>query len=400
MTTSIGLLFGYLRFAWARFEHDQCMQVASSLTFTSLLGLVPLVTVVVRIASAFPAFGDFMVEVKIFILLNLVPEVAGKIITVYMTQFADNAAKLSSVGVAFLVVTALVLMYTIDRTFNRIWRVQRPRPVAQSLVLYWAVLTLGPLLIGASLSLTSWFLGQSMGWAMPTLRVTLLKFVPVLLTVLAFALLYLTVPNRYVPRTHALMGGIAAGLTFELMKYGFGIYITTVPTYTLVYGAFDSVPIFLLWVYLSWLVVLAGAVAVATLPYWRGAAWRTEQSPAQTFYRALRVLKALYGAHLSGQVLNIRRLRELVAIGYDELEEILEHLAKAHWVRRAGAEWTLLQDADHILVADVYRQFVFDDAPALQQDGDQQLGALIRDMATRQQQAMQTTLKSLYQAGS
>src|SRR3989338_2363174 len=166
-----------IRFIVARFVHDRCMQTAASLTFTTLLSLVPMITIALTMFSAFPVFEEFSDQIKSYLLKNLMPETAGVVITRYMQQFAESAARLTTVGIGFLVVTAMSMMLTIDRAFNVIWRVARPRPLVKRLIVYWAVLTLAPLLIGASLSLTSWLVGVSMGYAkhVPIFGVGVLK---------------------------------------------------------------------------------------------------------------------------------------------------------------------------------------------------------------------------------
>jgi membrane protein len=339
MPKQLPRVLSFLRFVLRRFDEDNCTQVAASLTYTTLLALVPFVTIALTVVSAFPVFSDLSVQLKIFILTNLMPEFAGKIITVYMFKFSSNAAQLTAIGIVFLVVTALMMMFTIDRAFNTIWRVSRSRPLMHRFVIYWAMLSLGPLLIGGSLSLTSYLVSLSMGIAiqMPLLDLALLRITPVVLTTLAFALLYLTVPTRYVPRWHALVGGLAASLGFELMKKVFALYITNFASYEVVYGAFASIPVFLMWIYFSWLVVLGGAVIAASLSYWRGDAWLVKWTPGRRFYDALRVLRELYRIHQTGGTLTTRQLRDRIHLGLDELEE-------THVAGRLGAqsEWRRL----------------------------------------------------------
>src|SRR3989338_6939838 len=158
-------LLNFMRFIVMRFHQDRCIQIAASLTFTTLLSLVPLLTIALTVFSAFPVFEDFSSQIKTYLINNLMPDMAGKIITQYMRQFTESAMRLTAVGVALLAVTAMLMMLTIDHAFNAIWRVSRPRPLLKRLVIYWAVLTLAPLLIGASLSLTSWLGGVSMGFS-------------------------------------------------------------------------------------------------------------------------------------------------------------------------------------------------------------------------------------------
>ena len=156
-------LLRFLRFIGNRFSQDRCAEMAASLTFTTLLSLVPLITIALTLFSAFPVFADFSAQIKNFLLANMMPETGGKMISNYMEQFAESAAKLTAVGIVFLTLTAMLMMLTIDKAFNTIWRVSRPRALVQRVLIYWAVLTLGPLLIGGSLSLTSWRASLSMG---------------------------------------------------------------------------------------------------------------------------------------------------------------------------------------------------------------------------------------------
>lgn len=334
-----------IRFIAAHFVQDRCAQTAASLTFTTLLSLVPLITIALTMFSAFPVFEDFSTQIKIYLLNNLMPETAGVIITQYMQQFTESAARLTTVGIGFLAVTAMMMMLTIDEAFNVIWRVARPRPLVKRLVVYWAVLTLAPLLIGASLSLTSWLVGLSMGYAqhIPLFGVGALKILPVLFTTMAFALLFRLVPNRHVPLAHALLGAIVAAIAFESMNRMFGYYVSHFPTYKLVYGAFASVPIFLMWIYLSWLIILFGAEIAASLSHWRAPATQ-HLSPGAQLLDALRVLQIMSKCLEQGRVVTFPELSGTLRLGYDVLESILEILANADMVRKAqGSGWLLIR---------------------------------------------------------
>ncbi|MBS4097355.1 MAG: YihY family inner membrane protein [Sulfuricella sp.] len=362
MSRSLADLIQLARLIQQRFLADRCAQVAASLTLTTLLALVPIFTIAVTVFSAFPVFGEMMAQVKIFLLTNMVPNSAGKIIAVYMTQFSEKAARLTAIGIALLTVTALMLMLTINQAFNVIWRVRRPRPLLQRFLIYWAVLTLGPLLVGASLSLTSYLVSLSLGWVgeSPVLRMVPLNLTPVLLTIAALTLLYLAVPNRTVKAVHALAAGAVAGVAFELMKKLFALYLTTFPTYTLVYGAFAILPIFLVWVYLSWLTILFGAVMAAALPYWHRSIRGHENTPAFQFAQALIALRVLYQAWLGGAALPLAEIQAHLQVGLDESEDILMRLEKAHWVSRTASHaWLLSCDPDALSVAEIFREFVF-----------------------------------------
>lgn len=344
-----------------RFQQDRCLQVASSLTFTTLLSLVPLVTVALTLVSAFPVFRELSDAVQRFVLEHLVPTAASAF-AAKTEQFAANAAHLTLLGMVFLVATSIMLLMTIERAFNDIWRVSRPRTLFQRVLIYWTLLTVGPILVGASISLTSWLVSVSLGLVsdIPGAGGALLKTVPILLTAGALALLYGTMPNRRVRLRDALIGGLLAGLTFEMMKRGFAWYVAQFPTYKLVYGAFASVPLFLLWVYLSWFVVLCGAVLVAALPEWRTRSAGAPHVPGSDFFNALDILRVLFEAHRSGRVVRLPELHRAVAAPVERIESLLEAMVGAMWVSRTlPLGWVLNRDPATIKVSEVYRNFVF-----------------------------------------
>jgi membrane protein len=331
----------------------------------------------------------------------MVPATASKIITDYMQQFSANAAQLTALGVASLAVTALALMFTIDSAFNAIWKVKRLRPWLRRFLIYWAMLTLGPVLIGVSLTVTYYLIGFSKGWvgAIPFAESTLLGVVPLLLTTVAFSLLYLTVPNRFVPRRHALIGGFAAALVFELMKRSFAAYVASVPTYKLVYGAFASFPIFLLWIYCCWLIILLGAVVTASLSHWQSGRWELDQSPEQHYYDALRLLKTLYEVHRKGEVVSVVRLRQAVPIGIDHLEDVLERLSSARIVQRVGGSgYAMTRDPSTVQLMDVYRLFVLRESPATAAKPlpDTEFAPLLLQVAGEVEGRMRLTLDSVF----
>ena len=391
-------LQNFIRFVAMRFKQDRCVQIAASLTFTTLLSLVPLITIALTLFSAFPVFDDFSNQIKTYLLGNLMPETAGRVITHYTEQFAESAGRLSAVGVVFLAVTAMLMMVTISQAFNTIWRVTRQRPVIKSLVIYWAVLTLAPVLVGASLSLTSWLVGLSMGYAkhIPIFGVGMLKALPVLFTTLAFAILFRIVPNRYVPLTHALIGGIVASVLFETMNRVFGYYVSHFPTYKLVYGAFASVPIFLMWVYFSWLTILLGAVVAASLPHWRTP--ESQYLPAVVkMLDALRVLKLMSGGMQQGKVMTLPVLSKALHLGFFTLEEIMERLVSADLVRKAeGQGWLMMKDAGHIRATELLHLFVLDQSVLLAEQGDDPLKQWLAACAAQLEQDTDVTLQELF----
>lgn len=386
------------RTVWRRFDEERCLQIASSLTFTALLAIVPIITVALTLISAFPVFGELMQNVERFLVRNMLPEAAVSI-AAYTAQFADNAARLTAVGVLFLFVTAMIVLQTIDRALNQIWRAPRPRSRAQRVFIFWALLTIGPLLIGASLSLTSWLVSQSLGLVkdLPLAGEALLKVVPILLTGLAFTLLYIAMPNRRVLVRDALCGGFLAALAFEWMKHGFALYVTHFPTHKLIYGAFASVPIFLMWIYLSWLVVLFGAVVAAVMPEWRDRAAQVEAGPGGQFLDALQVLRLLWEAHHEGEIVTLSRLHAVVKLPMDRIESLLNTMRAARWVGDVAHGWTLTKDAAEISVADVYHQFVFRAGIKLPtRPSGRELDRLALDLTADIERGLQVSLEELF----
>lgn len=391
-------LIDFARMAWRRFDEERCLQIASSLTFTALLAIVPIITVALTMISAFPVFRELMLHIQQFLVSNMLPESAESI-AVYTETFADNAARLTTVGILFLFVTAMIVLQTIDRAFNQIWRLPRRRTTVQRIFIYWALLTVGPVLIGASLSLTSWLISLSLGLVkdVPLAGEALLKVVPIGLTGLAFSLLYITLPNRRVLVRDALSGGFLAALAFEGMKHGFALYVTHFPTHTMVYGAFASVPIFLLWIYLSWLVVLSGAVSAAVMPEWRERASQVETVPGAQFLDALQILRVLWEAHHAGDIITVSRLHAIVKLPIDRIEAILDAMGDRHWVGKVAHGWTLTKDASGISVAELYHLFVFRAGAKLpaRQSG-QGLDQLALELTGGVEEKLQLSLQDLF----
>lgn len=384
-----------------RFYDDRCMQIASSLTFTSLLAIVPIVTVALTIITAFPVFGEMTAALQEFILENMVPASAD-VVASYTQQFTQNAARLTAVGIGFLFVTSIMLLLTIERAFNDIWRVKRPRPVVQRVFVYWTLITVGPVLMGASLSLTSWLVGQAVGLVkgLPGAGVVLLSVVPVILTSIALAILYLAMPNRRIRAQDALVGGLFGGVAFELMKRGFALYVAHFPTYTLVYGAFATVPIFLLWIYVSWLVVIFGAVVVAALPEWRDRAGQARPVPGSDFFDALQILKLLWRAHRVGGVVTLPEVLAVSTVRIEQVESILETMIGAGWVSRTVSRgWVLHRDPTAFTVEDVYRLFVFrGEAHRPARGADAVLETQIHELGARAGEDMRITLDAFCRA--
>jgi membrane protein len=320
-----------------RFREDRLGLTAGSLTFTTLISLVPLVTVMLALFSAFPMFASFQVALENYFLQSLVPDSIAKPVLAALTQFAGKANRLGTFGLVFLVVTALALMLTIDRSLNAIWRVRQPRPIAQRVLVYWAAVTLGPLLLGMSLSLTSYAISASRGVvsAMPGGVAMLLNALEFALLAAGLASLFHYVPNTHVRWRHALAGGVFSAVCFEVAKSVLGWYVRQVPTYAMVYGAFATVPIFLVWIYISWLLVLLGAVVAAYAPSLQMRSVRRASGPGHRFELALSLLRELAVVQrTAAHGLNLQELSMALRVDPLQIEPLLETLLNIDWVAR------------------------------------------------------------------
>jgi membrane protein len=329
--------FETLRTLHRRFREDRLGLTAGSLTFTTLIALVPLVTVMLAVFTAFPMFSGFEGALEKYFLQNLVPDNIARPVLRSLTQFAAKARGMGTAGLLLLVVTALALALTIDRTLNAIWRVRKPRPIAQRILVYWAALTLGPLALGVSLSLTSYALSASRGLvaALPGGLSVLLELIQFLLMAVATAGLFHYVPNTDVRWRHAAAGALFVAIAFELAKKSLAWYVDTVPTYSAVYGAFATVPIFLLWIYLGWVIVLLGAVIAAYAPSLQMRVTARAVAPGWQFELALAVLRHLAAARRGTQHgLSLAALAEGLRADPLQLEPVVELLAELDWVSR------------------------------------------------------------------
>ncbi|MGL1958610.1 MAG: virulence factor BrkB family protein [Colwellia sp.] len=256
----------FLRYFKKRIKQEQLQVVAGYLSYVCLMSLVPLLVVMLSVMTAFPIFADIHHSVEQFVYNNFVPT-ASNVVQEYIAGFVANASKMSAIAISFLFIAALLLMSAIDKALNRIWQVTDKRRTITSLAMYWMVLTLGPVLIGASIAVTSYLVSLvSLGdYDAFGLTHVFLRLLPILASVSAFVILYMAVPNKAVPFKYAISGAFVAALLFELAKKSFALYVTQFPSYQAIYGALAAIPILFLWVYLSWLIVLGGAFITASL---------------------------------------------------------------------------------------------------------------------------------------
>jgi membrane protein len=250
-----------------RARKERLPQIAGSLTFTTVLSIAPFLAVSFALFTRFPMFRRFEDALEEHLLKSLLPADISRTVLKYLNQFAANASELTVVGSLFLLAAAIALLLTVENAFNQIWNVKRNRPFHKRVGLYLLMLAVGPPLLGVSLWASSYVLGASLGLigSLPPSARFVLDLGPMLLSMVVVACLFYFVPNTKVRRRDAIVGGLIAGVALELGKRGFTVYLLKIPTYKAVYGAFAVFPVFLLWVYFSWLVTLTAALVAANL---------------------------------------------------------------------------------------------------------------------------------------
>ncbi len=343
------------RTLWRRFREVRLGMTASSLTFTTVLALVPLFTLGLAIFTAFPIFAKVQDQLQRWLIDSLVPESISRQVLGSLTQFSKKANRLGLVGLIAVVMTSLALLVTIDRTLGQIWRVNRPRPWGQRVLIYWAGLTLGPLLLGGSLAISSYlftgYLSDYADWLPVTVR-SLLDLVEFGLLAATVTGLYYYLPNTRVDWRHALTGGVAVALGLELAKNLLAIYLAQMPTYSAIYGAFSAVPILLVWIYVAWVVVLLGAVLTASLPEIGRQAKRPVDGPGWSFRLALETLGLLRDARVnSPQGLRLIEMASQLKIEHRHAIRVMDALHELGWAGRieqadamTDSAWVLLID--------------------------------------------------------
>lgn len=354
-----------LKFPWRntaatlreRFREDRLGVTASSLTFTTTISLVPLFTVALAIFSAFPMFARLQTTLQRWLVESLVPDNIAKQVLNYLNQFSAKAGQMGWAGALVLLVTALALILTIDRKLNDIWRVRQARPLTQRILVYWAVLTLGPLLLAGSLTVTSYVLSASRGLVstLPGGVRFLLDAFQFALVMFGMAALYRYVPNTRVRWTHALVGGFFVAGALELAKSVLAWYLAKVPTYSVVYGTFATVPILLVWFYVAWVIVLLGAVVAAYLPSLLSGIARRDNSPGWRFQLALEVLVQLQGAREAPQHgLSLEAMALAMRVDPLQLEAPVAVMVALDWLGRLDEDderYVLLQDPVNLPLA-------------------------------------------------
>ncbi len=338
----------FIYFVTRHFIDDDCPYRASALAFTTLLAIVPLMSVSLSILSIFPVFQNLAGPVQDFIFANFVPA-TGKIIQNYLLVFTKQVSKMSLVGVFFLFIVALLVMYTIESAMNKIWRISASRQGIPAFLLYWAILSLAPVLLGISLAISSYFL--SIPFVANHNAPSILSSLPFIFSLAGFTFLYVIVPNCQVRLLHGLCGGLIAALLFEAAKLAFGYYLTHYHNYQLLYGAFATVPIFFVWIYWVWLITLLGAeISYAFSVHHQ----RRPGIALDGFSHALLWLYELRVAQLAGKGLTIEELIDASKQPYAmDIGDVLKQLVAVQLIKRT-------HDGHYILSRDLGQLTLYD----------------------------------------
>lgn len=344
-----------LRHVWTHFQEDRCMAEAASLAYTSLLSLVPLLAVVFGIISIFPVFAEWSERLQNIIIENFMPS-AGEQIVPWLNTFLDSVSNLTLPGMLSLIVTALMLLVRIEAAFNRIWRVEKNRTLLNRVVMYWAVLTLVPLLIAAAVAFSAQkvmgLVGDGGGMSPGVYRAAMF-----IVTWLMFSSVFILVPNRRVRVKHALSGAFLSAVLFEIIKAGFVGYAANA-NYTVIYGALAIVPIFLMWIYLVWTVVLFGASLAASLTTFSDySRYETQWPERWEFQMAFRLIGHFREAQKRGEALSREQVLELETQASElQLLKLIARMREEQIVTTDDdGNWLLARDLEDLTLADLYR---------------------------------------------
>jgi membrane protein len=363
-------------FVFERFRQDRLAQTAGSLTFTTSIALVPLFTVALAAFTVFPIFGQFQAGIQRWLVESLMPESISRQVLGYLTQFSSKASRLGVAGFAALLFSAIALVLTIDHTLNAIWRVRIHRSWIKRMVLYWTAMTLGPLVVALGLFLMSTVLNLY-GDAFPVLStlwrptLSVLEFV---LLVACISALYKFIPNTQVVTTHALLGGMTASMALEVARKMLTLYLGKMSTFSLVYGAFATLPILLIWIYTLWVIVLVGAVWVSCLPGLLLAKVRSGEGAGWRFQLSCECLQFLDLARFENtRGLDLISMATHLQVDPLELEQVLEKLIELDWIGLLDestpnmvARYVLIAQPEHTPAEPLMSAFLLSSASANQ----------------------------------
>ncbi len=348
--------FGW--FVWRRFVDDKCFETAGALSFTTLFAVVPLTAAVLGILTALPGFEGMSERLQQFVFSNFVPA-AGRAVQHYLIQFASNASRLTTLGIIIFLLSSLTMMFSIEERFNRIWRVTTRRPPVSRFLMYWAALTLGPLLVVAGLTLTSYLTALPLlGHVGDHWRIVrrLWGVLPFAVTLVGLFALYMLVPNHRVSWRHAAIGGLLSALLFAFAKWAFTTYVRSVPSYQQIYGQLAVIPIFLIWIYLSWAIVLLGASVTASLSAfeYRPRDWNLPSGCE--FLGLMYLLKHLVRMQQQGRGMSEEALLHCERFMTDDLlQRYLRDLQHEKLVQRAEDDrWMVVRNLDNVTLGALY----------------------------------------------
>lgn len=324
--------------------------MAAELTLNNMLALVPLMTVAVSLMAIFPAFDNLNLQVQDLIFKNLLPE-TGLAVQEHLNEYVAKSKNLSAVGFAFLIVTSLMLMRAIDRAINTIWETRNRRRGIQKWLSYWAMLTMAPILIAASLAASSYFAALPL---VSKISGVLTFGLPFILIVLAFTALYMVTPFSHVKFRLAVLSATVTAILFELAKYGFAIFVTKFSTYEVIYGAITAIPLFFLWVFLSWLILLFGAVICFALHRFEMQSEKTEHE----FISILKILQFFAMAQASESSVTIAQLKSKFSYLHGQtLRHLVEQLLSLNYLAKLeNDQYCLKLNASDLTIGRVYRQ--------------------------------------------
>jgi membrane protein len=347
----------FFRFLGMRFLDDRLFQAAGALSYTTVFALVPLSIVVFGVLSAFPVFSVWSDQLSDYVFANFVPS-AARSVEGYLTKFRLNAGQLTTAGVIALVVSLLITLNGIETAFNRIWRVKAPRPRFGRFLVYWTVFTLGALMAAASLAISARFFAMSVFQtsAGTMLQTGLLRLAPMAIEFVTIATIYKVVPHRTIQWRHAIAGALLATAAFEVVKWGLGLYLASFGSYSKIYGTLAAVPIFLLWIYLSWVSVLLGASLASSISAFRYQPASMRLPLGYEMYGLIRLLARFNEARRQGRGLHSDQIQRLEPMLTDTLvQQMLAQLCEINVVRRAeDGEWLLARDLDELSMAELY----------------------------------------------
>ncbi len=390
-------LRNFFLFTYNKFQQQRCTEVAASLSYTSLLSLVPLMAVLFAGFSTFPVFQELFDSIQEFVFKNFIPS-SSELIQQYLTEFVGKAYRLTLVGLLSLFVIALMLLWRIDESLNNIWGTKMNTNYLRVFLTYWAVLTLGPVLIGASVIVTSYLTSLLLindTAELLGVKAVFLSAVPSILTLISFTLIYLIIPNAQVRLMHALIGGITATFLFEIAKKAFAIYVSQNTTYASLYGALATVPIFLIWLYLSWLVTLWGAVTTRCMDLFDFSAVNEQNYTSDKFVSAFHLLGVLSEANQEGFGLSEDSVHLSPRLSHEkDLDEILLDLQTRFWIHKTdNGDWALSRDLSTLTLWDLYKDLPY----ALPQStSEMELAEIIDSTSYAIKEKLNVPLKQLY----